>query len=108
MITTIDIEPPITATPPPPRSKNKMEYALIIKKAWEGYDASKSIKEIEDISAMVSTTMSSELLFMMMILLLPSYRTLVNMSILKKIIVLSTAYQTTCFTLLKTCWLNHC
>src|ERR1700709_1255885 len=27
----------------------------IIKKAWEGYDASKQIKNIEDISAMVST-----------------------------------------------------
>src|ERR1700748_268815 len=32
-----------------------MDYSIIIKKAWEGYDASKSIKKIEDISAMVST-----------------------------------------------------
>lgn len=32
-----------------------MDYSLIIKKAWEGYDASKLIKNIEDISAMVST-----------------------------------------------------
>lgn len=32
-----------------------MDYSLIIKKAWEGYDASKPIKSIEDISAMVST-----------------------------------------------------
>src|SRR6201985_2761628 len=32
-----------------------MDYSLIINKAWEGYDASKSIKSIEDISAMVST-----------------------------------------------------
>lgn len=32
-----------------------MDHSLIIKKAWEGYDASKNIKSIEDISAMVST-----------------------------------------------------
>ncbi|QKJ29580.1 hypothetical protein HQ865_07385 [Mucilaginibacter mali] len=32
-----------------------MDYDNIIKKAWEGYDASKTIKKIEDISAMVST-----------------------------------------------------
>ena len=32
-----------------------MDHSLIIKKAWEGYDASKTIKLIEDISAMVST-----------------------------------------------------
>jgi len=32
-----------------------MDYLAIIKKAWEGYDASKKIKNIEDISAMVST-----------------------------------------------------
>jgi Ser/Thr protein kinase RdoA (MazF antagonist) len=32
-----------------------MDYTNIIKKAWEGYDASKSIKQVEDISAMVST-----------------------------------------------------
>jgi len=32
-----------------------MDYNLIIKKAWEGYDASKTIKSIDDISAMVST-----------------------------------------------------
>jgi len=32
-----------------------MDYSIIIKKAWEGYDASKAIKNIEDISAMVST-----------------------------------------------------
>jgi len=32
-----------------------MNYSYIIKKAWEGYDASKSIRSIEDISAMVST-----------------------------------------------------
>ena len=42
-----------------PRSKAKADtrhdYDLIIKKAWEGYDASKTIKNIEDISAMVST-----------------------------------------------------
>ncbi|WP_214070926.1 hypothetical protein [Mucilaginibacter sp. dw_454] len=32
-----------------------MDYSFIITKAWEGYDASKRIKSIEDISAMVST-----------------------------------------------------
>src|ERR1700754_4716200 len=32
-----------------------MDYPFILKKAWEGYDASKTIREIEDISAMVST-----------------------------------------------------
>lgn len=32
-----------------------MDYNNIIKKAWEGYDASKTISKIEDISAMVST-----------------------------------------------------
>jgi hypothetical protein len=32
-----------------------MDYSLILKKAWEGYDASKTIRDIEDISAMVST-----------------------------------------------------
>ena len=32
-----------------------MDYSIILKKAWEGYDASKTIRDIEDISAMVST-----------------------------------------------------
>ena len=32
-----------------------MDFSIIIKKAWEGYDASKIISKIEDISAMVST-----------------------------------------------------
>ena len=32
-----------------------MDSSIIIKKAWEGYDASKTIRNIEDISAMVST-----------------------------------------------------
>ncbi|RCH56090.1 hypothetical protein DJ568_04925 [Mucilaginibacter hurinus] len=32
-----------------------MDYSIIIKKAWEGYDASKNIKTIDDISAKVST-----------------------------------------------------
>ncbi|MET3500539.1 Ser/Thr protein kinase RdoA (MazF antagonist) [Mucilaginibacter sp. SG538B] len=32
-----------------------MDYSFIIRKAWEGYDASKTIRDIEDISAMVST-----------------------------------------------------
>jgi hypothetical protein len=35
--------------------QTKLDYTFILKKAWEGYDDSKSIKEIEDISAMVST-----------------------------------------------------
>lgn len=35
--------------------QTKVDYDSIIKKAWEGYDASKSIRLIEDISAMVST-----------------------------------------------------
>ncbi|MGN8069217.1 hypothetical protein [Mucilaginibacter sp. 22184] len=32
-----------------------MDFSLIVRKAWEGYDSSKTIKHIEDISAMVST-----------------------------------------------------
>jgi hypothetical protein len=32
-----------------------VDYSFILKKAWEGYDASKTIRDIEDISAMVST-----------------------------------------------------
>lgn len=32
-----------------------MDFSLIVRKAWEGYDSSKTIKVIEDISAMVST-----------------------------------------------------
>src|SRR6201986_915860 len=32
-----------------------MDYSAIIKRAWEGYDASKRVKKVEDISAMVST-----------------------------------------------------
>ncbi|TSD66583.1 hypothetical protein FFF34_004025 [Inquilinus sp. KBS0705] len=32
-----------------------MESSIIIKSAWEGYDSSKTIRDIEDISAMVST-----------------------------------------------------
>ena len=33
----------------------QVDYDAIIKKAWEGYDDSKTIKNIEDVSAMVST-----------------------------------------------------
>jgi hypothetical protein len=33
----------------------EVDYKAIIKKAWEGYDASKVIREISDISALVST-----------------------------------------------------
>lgn len=36
-------------------SKEGLDYHLIIRKAWEGYDASKIIRSIDDISAMVST-----------------------------------------------------
>ncbi|HTI61550.1 hypothetical protein [Mucilaginibacter sp.] len=32
-----------------------MDYSIILKKAWQGYDSSKTIRDIEDISAMVST-----------------------------------------------------
>src|SRR5665213_2567875 len=32
-----------------------VDYPFILQKAWEGYDASKTIKDIADISAMVST-----------------------------------------------------
>ncbi len=32
-----------------------MNYDLILRKAWQGYDDSKTIRDIEDISAMVST-----------------------------------------------------
>ena len=32
-----------------------MNYSAIIKKAWNGFDASKTIRRVEDISAMVST-----------------------------------------------------
>ena len=32
-----------------------MDFYLIIKSAWEGYDSSKTIRDVEDISAMVST-----------------------------------------------------
>ncbi|HVW12178.1 MAG TPA: hypothetical protein VHB54_00055 [Mucilaginibacter sp.] len=32
-----------------------MDYSHILRKAWEGYDASKTIRAIEDISALVST-----------------------------------------------------
>jgi hypothetical protein len=49
---TVDIQHPVN-------QKNSLNlsstYFDIIKKAWEGYDASKTIRSIEDISAMVST-----------------------------------------------------
>ncbi|MEP6611479.1 MAG: hypothetical protein ABJA76_06330, partial [Mucilaginibacter sp.] len=53
----LNIENPINPQFPVRASKvqTKVDYNFILKKAWEGYDASKSIKEIEDISAMVST-----------------------------------------------------
>jgi hypothetical protein len=37
------------------KATTRPDYDLIIKKAWEGYDASKTIRSVEDISAMVST-----------------------------------------------------
>ena len=40
-----------------------MDYSAIIKKAWEGYDASKKIKDIEDISARVSTNQVFKITF---------------------------------------------
>jgi len=55
----LDIEPenPIYPQFPVRASKvqTKVDYNAVITKAWEGYDASKTIKQIEDISAMVST-----------------------------------------------------
>lgn len=44
------VEPFIKGTPPV-----KKLYTTIINNAWQGYDPSKPIREIEDISAMVST-----------------------------------------------------
>lgn len=40
-----------------------MDYSAIIKKAWEGYDASKKIRDIEDISARVSTNQVFKITF---------------------------------------------
>src|SRR6202012_3262355 len=37
------------------KALTEMNYQDIISKAWEGYDSSKSIQQIDDISAMVST-----------------------------------------------------
>ncbi|CAN5414804.1 hypothetical protein BH09BAC6_BH09BAC6_17910 [soil metagenome] len=51
----IALEHPVSFTAASTGVKAKVDYATIIQKAWEGYDASKSIREIEDISAMVST-----------------------------------------------------
>ena len=56
MLKELNIEPKIHGLKAlkEPNNINKL-YTTIIKKAWEGYDQSKVIKEIEDISAMVST-----------------------------------------------------
>jgi len=55
----IDIQPENPIYPQFPVRASKVEtqldFTFIIKRAWEGYDASKSIRKIEDISAMVST-----------------------------------------------------
>lgn len=40
-----------------------MDYSAIISKAWEGYDASKKIRDIEDISARVSTNQVFKITF---------------------------------------------
>jgi Ser/Thr protein kinase RdoA (MazF antagonist) len=51
------INPEIEIKPSPvvPAKGKMKDFSGVIKKAWEGYDASKTIKSIEDISAMVST-----------------------------------------------------
>ena len=56
MLKEIDTHPETLIEPAPkaPAPIKKL-YTTIVKKAWEGYDQSKQIREIEDISAMVST-----------------------------------------------------
>ena len=57
-MSTIELINPETEIKPSPvvPAKGKVkDFSAVIKKAWEGYDASKTIKSIEDISAMVST-----------------------------------------------------
>ena len=54
MITT-ELEQPESLLIKKSTAKNGPDYHLILRKAWEGYDASKIIRNIDDISAMVST-----------------------------------------------------
>src|ERR1700744_3491072 len=54
-MSTVFIEPEFTAVTKKQNRAKGLDFDSIIKKAWEGYDASKTIKEIVDISAMVST-----------------------------------------------------
>jgi Ser/Thr protein kinase RdoA (MazF antagonist) len=49
------VNPEIEAKIITPVKGRVKDFSAVIKKAWEGYDASKTIKSIEDISAMVST-----------------------------------------------------
>jgi len=56
MLKEVDIHPEVLAgTAIKAQIPIKKLHSTIIKKAWEGYDPSKPIKEIEDISALVST-----------------------------------------------------
>src|SRR6195952_3269038 len=54
-MSTVFIEPEMTVVPTGRSRVKGPDFNEVIKKAWEGYDASKTIKSIEDISAMVST-----------------------------------------------------
>jgi len=54
-MSTVFIEPGITAKAEGRSRAKGPDFNEVIKKAWEGYDASKTIKSIDDISAMVST-----------------------------------------------------
>src|SRR6201985_1985292 len=54
-MSTVFIEPELVAEKKKPSRVKGPDFEEVIKKAWFGYDASKTIKSIEDISAMVST-----------------------------------------------------
>src|SRR6201996_391541 len=54
-MSTVFIEPEIKVEPKGRTRAKTPDFNAVITKAWEGYDASKTIKAIEDISAMVST-----------------------------------------------------
>jgi hypothetical protein len=98
------INPEIEIKPSPvvPAKGKMKDFSGVIKKAWEGYDASKTIKSIEDISAMYTVLLSTT-----MILSLPSYPPLASLSILKRITASSIAYPIICFTRSRISWLNH-
>jgi Ser/Thr protein kinase RdoA (MazF antagonist) len=54
-MSTVFIEPETMAGSKEKLRAKTLDFGDIIKSAWEGYDASKTIKSIDDISAMVST-----------------------------------------------------